>query len=223
MLRSFQSKIPFALLGLWAVMGASPVRGVDLIYSVTMDTSSIQGLNGFMTMDFLPSINVQPASVLVSGFNFNGSFLPDVPLTDGAVTGSLNSSVTMGNSTAFNSFSQAMTFGTYLGFTLKISSSVLDNPDPNAQGGTTYAFYLLDRILNTGTPPPVYVPGNSLITTTGLGDAIMNAELCDCGILTVTPYTPLVVIVPEPGTVSLALVGTSILIGLAVARRRRTA
>lgn len=223
MLSSFQSKISIAFIGLCAVLAASPVRAID--YLVTMDTTSVQGVTGYMTMDFLPTLSLYSANALVSGFNFDGTFVTETPMISGDVTGALDISggVLMGNSTPFNSFSQAMTFGSYLGFTLTITSPVLNNPDPLSQGGTTFAYYLFDRVPNPNTPPPDFVLGNSLLTTGGPGDAVMTAELCDCGIVTVTPYFQNVVIVPEPGTILMASLATSILIGLSVTRKRRTA
>ncbi len=225
MLRWFQSKIAIALLGLWAMLSASPVRALEVTYTVSMDTSSIQGQTGFLTMDFLPSVEVIPAQAKVNGFTFDGTFLLETPLQDGEVRGDLNSigGVIMGNSFAFNSFSQAMTFGSILEFNLTLASTALDNPDPNAPGGTIFALYVLDHVANPDTPPPAFVPGESLfpLSMTNPDGAVLTADVCDCGILTVTPYGP--VSVPEPGTASLALVGTSMLIGLAVARRRRNA
>lgn len=112
------------------------------LYDVTVDTSSIGGVEGFVDLQFNPAMSDAPAATAtVTLFELVGGTLAPAPMIDGAVTGSLPGPVVLENSTSFNAFLQPVTFGTSLSFRVAFDGDFIDNPSTT---GTVFSVGILD-------------------------------------------------------------------------------
>lgn len=164
-------------------------------------------------------------SITLSNFNFGGGGPSGSPLMAGSATGDLSSSVTFTDATPTNLFLQGFTPGSSLSFSIDMTTNV----DP---GGIPDEFILslldstLSPIPTTSSSPlfPLLVididSANPSVQTFGVDGTQQPAAggFVNFGAPAVTPAQPSSV--PEPASI---LLGATVLVGLALYRRRRNA
>ncbi len=197
--------IPAALLGLLA---AAHSPAAPITYLVTVNTSAIHGISGFLDFDFAPGNDSQSASATIRSFSSSGA-LVGAPQVHGGVSGTLATSVILNNSTQFNDYLQEFDYGQSIVFVLTFGGPALDSPDGHSTSGSTFAFGLFDQ---TGSNP--------LQTTDPNGDAFtVNVNTDGTTTPTVFASAPggasvaSLTQIPEPSTLallSLFLTGTAI-------------
>jgi hypothetical protein len=191
----------------------------EIQYSVTVDTASLNGDQGYLDLQFNPGLfTTQPASAAVTNFSTDGTLDPlgSDPFdgTTGDVSGTLSSPVSFDNGTSTNEYTQGTTFGNTITFDLDLSGAALDSP--NGEGGGTFVLDFFD------------LSGNQLLTNSASGD-VFTVDINPDGSTTATAFPnasggPSVVTfsgpsaVPEP-SMGLLLAGGLVAIG--VFRRRR--
>lgn len=88
------------------------VASADIIYDVTVNTSSISGAAGSLDFNFNPGpLVTQAASLQILDFTSNGTLAGNCPCSTGDVTGQLPASLTFDNGTGFNDYFDDFTYG----------------------------------------------------------------------------------------------------------------
>ncbi|MGO9379191.1 MAG: NF038129 family PEP-CTERM protein [Dissulfurispiraceae bacterium] len=109
------------LLVIAIIMFAATSAFADLSYNFSVNTSSVSGQQGYIDMQYNPGISSTGAGS-ASTVNFiSDASLGTIQLTGGA-TGALPS-VVINNTTGYNDYFQALTFGNTLNFTLNLSGA----------------------------------------------------------------------------------------------------
>jgi hypothetical protein len=112
------------------------------LYDITVDTSAIDGAEGFVDFQFNPGAADAPsAQATVTLFELVGGSLQPSPMIDGAVTGTLPGPVVFDNSEVFNAFLQPVVFGTSLSFRVAFEG---DFAAASTTSGTLFTVALLD-------------------------------------------------------------------------------
>jgi hypothetical protein len=196
------------------------IRASPITYQVTIDTSAISGMSGFLDFDFAPGPGAQTAFVAITGWSPLGS-LTGTPQVNGGVTGALLGTLMIDNSTQFNDYFQGFQYGSSIHFQLLLGGPALLSPNGTSPSGSTFAFGLWD---STGTVP--------LLTTDPNGNTFTVDVNLD-GTTTVTTFpsdalggSPIanVQATPEPSGLSLVALGVGIIFALKdIGRRRRSA
>ncbi len=199
------------LLLLTLALGWSAFRlPADVIYNVSVNTSSYVGQSGYLDFQLGRGPDSQAASVTVRNFGSSGILDATNLQVAGSATGTLPGAVTLANATAFNDYFQGFTYGASIGFQLVFSGPAITAPG-GAQYGSPFAFGLY----NAGALP--------LGPSDGFGNALLiqvNAN----GTTTATSYNLNVTAaapnaVPEPS--SCYLLGGALLGVLYAAGRGR--
>ena len=124
--------LSFALI-LFAATGAF----ASTSYNVTVDTSSLSGLTGYLYMQYI-SVNGVDSTATVSAFSTDGALASSASssVVDGsAVSGSLTDSpytVTFANTNGVNDYNHGITFGSTLSLILTLSDAVSGGIDGGA-------------------------------------------------------------------------------------------
>jgi hypothetical protein len=130
-------KKTFHLLTL-SLMGLLPMQA-STIFLADVDTSSVAGTIGFLDFTFDPGpLITQSAFASISSFSSDGTL--GTPVISGGVTGSLTSSITLNNDTAFNDYFIPFTFGDTLNFLVTLGGPALDSSDSTSTSGSTFSF-----------------------------------------------------------------------------------
>ncbi len=113
----------------------------SLSYTVSVDTASLNGQNGYLYFQYIP-VNAAVSTATVSGFATNGTLgaQDTVDVVNGsAVTGTLPGTVVFANTNGINDYDHAIQFGNMMNFLLSFS-----NPAPGGQdgGSSTFSFGL---------------------------------------------------------------------------------
>lgn len=180
----------------------SGVSFADIAYTITANTSALNGTTGSLDFQLQPGNSVLPATATIS------NFVPLAGVGPGTLSGDANGTLnpgplTLGNSTLLNDFFAEFTFGNTLAFTITFSGDVINVPDPinypdastfafsiftdadgfvPASGSDPFGFFVTMDVNADGTVSPVYV---------GQGATVDSAQ---------PPPPPQV---PEPATVLL--------------------
>lgn len=193
----------------------------DPIYTVIVDTSSINGQIGFLDFQLAPGFPQPPqGTVTISGFTSDG-VLGAAELF-GNVLGTLDDSVVIENdpTTLTNEFLTSFTFGAQLQFALTLSGSMITNPDATS-GSSTFAFAMWDG--NDPANPllvPIPLPADDLGGFALVIDVQNDGTLRLSNFMTTGTMQPgLPNPVPEPGALLLVAAG----LGLGAALRSRGA
>ena len=198
------------------VLSAAPIT-----YQVTIDTSSINGTPGYIDLQFNPSIpasDSQPAYVDILNFSTDGTLTPNpsdpnqAPI--GEASGSLPLLVTIDNSETTNIYTDGITFGNTITFTLLFDGPAVETPDPGTYpGGSLFTVDVADSNYNY------------LLETDPAGTNAAQVALNPDGTTTPNPYytNPYVTFgsTPEPSTITLLSAGIVGLGALALRRRKR--
>ncbi len=127
------------------------VASADIIYDVTVDTSSISGTSGSLDFNFNPGpLVTEEASLQILDFSSNGT-LEDCAsnvqgyCNTGDVTGTLPSTLTFDNGvdsgSGFNDYFTGFTYGATLSFVVDLSGPAITSPNPAMYtSGSTFAF-----------------------------------------------------------------------------------
>lgn len=203
-------------LGIGVLLASMTAAQAAVIYQVNVDTSSLNGSSGNINFQFNPGGSSQSAFVTITGFSSIGGALSGVPAVAGGVSGALPGAVTINNSTAFNDYFHAFTFGTSLQFILTLDGPAIQSPNGTSTSGSTFGLAFFDT---AGVTP--------LITTDPFGFAgIVEVALDGTTSTTGFPASagnPSAVTfseVPEPSTL---ISFSTALIAIGVVARRRAA
>lgn len=191
----------FALIWFAVAFFLPAVVSADIIsFGVTVDSSSLAGTAGNLEFQFAPGLPT-PLPATATIHDFAGATLTGAPVTSGSVSGSLLSSVIINNSSA-GDYYQPVAYGSSLSFTLSINETL--NP---ASGGNIFAFSMFGNA----------VPPNPVLTTNLTDGFAFTLALPGSGGSTLTNYsaqTVVKVIVPEPASALLLLVGVALIFSL---------
>jgi len=163
-------------------------------FEVTVDTSSLAGVDGQLAFDLIDGDGATNNSVLISDFVTDGTLGSASVL--GGVSGSLPGSVTISDTDFFNELLQGINLGDLISFTLDVTT--------NFAGGVpdSFSFFILDSTALI-----------SLVTTDLLGNALFVIDIdgTATGALSVASLTePTLLVgvtaVPEPSSILLLAV-----------------
>jgi hypothetical protein len=205
------------LAALLCLLLPDPASCTPILYLVTVDTSAVNGVSGFLEFGFAPRDDSQSAFVRIGGFSPLGG-LSGTPEVNGGVSGALPGTLVIDNSTSFNDYFQAFNFESTITFLLQFDGPALGSPDGTSTTGSTFIFAMLD---DTGTTP--------LLTTDPNGNAfIVDVNLDGTTTPTLFPPTPggtpvvtlEEVSTPEPSALLLICTGLA-MIGLCRGLQRR--
>lgn len=193
------------------------VAWADIVYDVTVNTSSISGTAGSLDFNFNPGpLVTQAASLQILSFGSDGSLAGSPSLT-GDVAGALPATVTFDNGTAFNDYFEGFTYGSTLSFHVSIYGPALNSPDGLSTSGSTFAFSMFSDA--AGTIP-------ALTTDTADGFALTVAVNLD-GTTTVNNLSSQTEVgsatssVPEPTSLPLMVMAIAVLVMLRFRQQRR--
>jgi hypothetical protein len=200
----------FGIMGLLLVGLESPAMA--LTYQVTVDTSTLSGTTGYVDLQFNPGTIAAPgAQAALSSFG-GPTLISNDPQTGatGSVTGALPGPLVFSNTTQYNDFFQAVTFGTTTSFNVNFTGAFTT---ASSGSNTTFSLSFYDA---TGTNP--------IFTTdpSGFG-SILRMDLAPGGGITtfntaIIPSAVSVAAVPVPAAV--VLFGSG-LVGLLGWQRKR--
>jgi hypothetical protein len=187
----------------------------DSIYDVTLDTSSLSGLDSTLAFDFIGGGGMQSNSVSIADFSTDGTLVSG-GMNSGSVTGSLPGTAILTTAGFLNELQQGMTLGSKISFQLDATT----NAPTGSSLPDTFSFFILDPTasysLLTTTDPTT---ANSLFTLQIDGSAGgLTGIYSSQPAVPVTLETP--TSVPEPEELGLWL--TALLgVGLAMRLRRQ--
>jgi hypothetical protein len=196
----FSLLLTFALIVCFrSLADASPI-----VYSVTVNSSSIAGTVGSLDLNFNPGpLATQFAALQILDFTSDGTLSGNCPCGTGDVNGQLPSTVTFDNGSGFNDYFDDFTFGTTISFDVSFYGPALSAPDGVSTSGSTFAFSMFSD--SAGSIP-------TLTTDAADGFALTVGVNLD-GTTTVTNFSSETVVtslatvsaVPEPNTLQLAI------------------
>lgn len=201
---------PYRLVAGLCLLSACPVFA-DVLFGVSVDTSTISGTIGFLDFQFNPG-PLGSQSAFADILNFSGGTLMGPPAITGDVTGALPGIVSLNNDTLFNDYFQQFKFGPAITFGLLLGGPALNNPGGFASG-STFGFGMFDA---TGTQPLLTSDPNGFTftidvnldgTTTVLNSSTGNPQVAH--------------ITPEPEPAPLVLLFTVLaMLGVVAALRK---
>jgi hypothetical protein len=193
------------------VVGILRSAGHADAFNVTVNTSPITGMSGFVVFDFLGGSPVFNNTATVSGFASDAVLGSST--NSGAVTGTLVPGPLTLTDTAFLSeWNQGVSYGTTISFQLTLSTNFIVGGIPDE-----YSFFLED---STGTPFMTSDPtgADSLfaidITGSPLSPSVFTSASASATV------TPVQTTVPEPSTFRLTF--PALLVGLMRGYKRLT-
>jgi hypothetical protein len=195
--------------GLWLLVVSTPLPAWALAFNFNIDTTSLATTDAILAFDFIDGDGIANNNVEVSNFlTHGGSFDPTSAsgMSAGDVSGLLDSTVTMADTSGFSEFLQPITLGTSFQFQLNTSNQFAASgilPDE-------FSFFILNsssRLPLFSTTDPI-VDSNALFALDLIGTGSGNLSVFAS--TEVNPPTWSVVPlqkVPEPGGLGLMLIG----------------
>ena len=118
------------------------------VYQVSVDTTAIQGITGFLDLQYNPGgVGTLPATATITTFITDATGV-SLNTTDGDVVGNLvPGPLAINNTLAFNDLLENMTFGTSIAFTLTLSGAGVTSPDAS-EPGSSFGLSLFDGSFN---------------------------------------------------------------------------
>src|SRR3954470_2669434 len=101
-----------ALRTIFLFAGAAALLPADILYNVTVDTTSLLNTSGYIDFQLGPSGNSQSATASILNFSANGPLNGSDIFLAGGANATLPGVVSIGNSAQFNNYFEAITFGT---------------------------------------------------------------------------------------------------------------
>ncbi len=148
------------LINLVALAGiGSPAAWADIMYSLTVNTSTVTGDSGYLDLQLAPGdATTQDATADVTAFSTDGTLVGAPSLNFGGASGAsgaLPGEVTIDNVPG-NDYFQGFLFGTKLAFDVSLGGLAIESPNGTSDSGNTFAltFYGSDGstpILTTNT------------------------------------------------------------------------
>jgi hypothetical protein len=183
------------------------VASADIMYDVTVNTSSLVGHAGSLDFNFNPGpLVTQSANLQILNFASNGTLAGSPSLT-GDVSGVLPGIVTFDNGTAFNDYFEGFTFGSVLSFEVILYGPAINSPNGTATSGSTFAFSMFSDAAGT-------IPALTTDLVDGFAatiDVNLDGTTTVNNFSTQTTVEPATSAVPEPssavflGTIAFAL------------------
>lgn len=172
--------------------------------NVSIDSTGLAGTSAFLAFDVIDGDGVIDNTVQINGFLADTTFDSSLALLTGDATGSLNTSVTLGDAGGFNELLQPIILGNTMQFQLQLS----DLFESGALVPDSFSFFILDEI--TGLP---LFPTTDLTGADALFAIDMNGQGGNLSVYAATgssanwTVSPGRGTVPEPGTFPLLLIG----------------
>jgi len=192
--------ISVALVLLLLTFGPGPARAGPVTYQVSVNTAALSGQSGNLDFQFNPgSSSAESATATVTNFQTIGGVLSQPATLTGDATGSLPSTLTLVNGTAFNDVFQGFTYGNSLGFLLTLSGQAIDSP-----GGTFGSSFALSLYDAAGITPLLTTdPFGSVLTVNLNANGITSTETFPQSPMDNTPVAAAspANAVPEPATI----------------------
>ena len=200
-------KLKSVLISFFAIaLGLVRPAAADIVYSVNINTSSINNTFGALDFTFAGGIPTPPpGSVKIYDLVTVAGLGPQLSGSGG---------VSLSNAPGYNNYFSPILYGTSLAFKLSFSGQIVTNPNPSA-GLSSFAFSLLDQGQN-----PVLVSSDN-----NPGGFAFTIDLGGDGKGTVTNFmntgtVQLVGAVPEPEEWAMMLLGAA-MVGFQVRRKQR--
>jgi hypothetical protein len=201
------------MLRLLAILsfGLASLASADVLYLVTVDTSSITSTYGSLDFNFNPGpVSSQDASLQIQNFSSDGTLDATNIFPTGDVSGTLPGTLTFDNQTAFNDYFEDFTFGSSITFGVYLYGPAIDSPDGMSYSGDTFTFSM-SSTPDGATPTLTTDPGGTAFT--------INVNLDGSTTPMDNSTETTIALSPEPGT--LILFGSGIAFcGLLGVRRR---
>jgi len=101
---------------------SAQAHAVPITFSVTVNSSTIAGTNGFLNLQLNPAdSSAEALTATIMNFVQTGGSLAMTSMNSGAVVGTLPGTVVFTNSTAFNDMFQGDEFGSVFSFNVMFS------------------------------------------------------------------------------------------------------
>jgi hypothetical protein len=169
------------------------------VYNVSVDTSSLNGMEGYLYFQYVP-VNAAGSAAMVS--NFSGGTLAPAPSSNvvdsSAVTGYLPGTVTFANTNGINDYNHGITFGNSLSFLLSFAEPLLGG----LPGGSST--FSLGLFKDEGGSEPIL--GGTLLASNLMNDGSVSNQI----FANQASASP----VPEAGTLWLLGSGLAGLVGV---------
>jgi len=128
-----------AAFGLFALCVTAPSLQAQSLYTVSIDTTGLNGTAGGLAFDLLSGDNLTPNNtVLVNSFVTDGTLVAGANTNQGSATGSLPGTLTLQDS-AFSESFRGHTFGSSLSYMLSLTTNYAGSGAPDE-----FSFFLTD-------------------------------------------------------------------------------
>ncbi|HTA69398.1 MAG TPA: NF038129 family PEP-CTERM protein [Bryobacteraceae bacterium] len=204
-------------IGAILLLGTAPFLRADMSFQVTVDTTPLAGVAGYMAFDLFGGVPLQDNVSTITSFATTGTLLAGAS-TSGDVSGSLTPGPLVETADMdFNEWLQPITFGSGLTtFDVDLTTSYIPLSTPDS-----FSFTLLD---NTFTPFATSDPlGADRLFAIDLVGADTTPDVFTSSFATAT-VTASGSAVPEPNLLPLAFLGFGLMLAVhAIVRRARIA